>query len=59
MVLGVLLRSGNFNNSESHFAGRPSVDLCKNGDLLKMKMPLRGKTALNFADCFGSDHSLA
>ena len=44
--------------SESHFADRSTVDLCKNGDLLKLEMALRGKTALNFGDFFGEDHSL-
>ena len=44
--------------SESHFADRSTVDLYKNGDLLKLELPLRGKTALNFGDCFGEDHSL-
>ena len=46
----VLFHDGSFVASKSHFIGRSTVDLHKNGDLLKLKMPLRGKTVLNFGE---------
>ena len=46
----VFLHDGSFFVSKSHFIGRSTVDLHKNGDLLKLKMPLRGKTASIFDD---------
>ena len=43
---------GSFVISKSHFIGRSTVDLHKNGDVLKLHMPLRGKTASNIGDKF-------